>query len=172
MLSNSAAVLIISLLLFNAFGNAFVIWRLAAEAKHTFREQLKNGFHASAIFRLTFSLYERVAIVDDGRELLLNDVKYDIVSVEKTAANVTYHCVLDEQETNIINSFVKNDLRNPESGAPQSPAKRIYQSLIYCGIPPSDVNLEPDFAPVYNLARQTAIYSSPPIFILTPPPKA
>lgn len=161
-------VLLAVLFLFNAAGNIFVIWRLGEEAKRDFRKQLRSGSYSGAVVELRFGINEKVPLIDGGKEILLDGMKYDIISVQEKSCEKVYRCVMDTKETEILKSYVEDNLGKGNS---QSPPKRLMTGLILEAMQPVRYFFTPDVREQFFAAVLCRVPLRTDIVIPSPPPE-
>lgn len=109
---------ILVLFLFNIFGYYVPYLLLRSEIHTEMRRKLEGTSEDKALTKLTFSLKgksEKVEWKEEGKEFRYKDEMYDIVKTVMHKDSITYLCLRDEDEENLIYNFsklIKDNLGN------------------------------------------------------------
>lgn len=126
--------ILVAALLFNAFGTQFVYWKLNRVAKIEMRKKMGASINAAEITRISFHKDKPAQLIDDGKELLLHERKYDIVKITSSKDSVVYYCIHDTVETKLLASYKKAFLNDQAGGKPGRALKNILQIELQAGV--------------------------------------
>jgi hypothetical protein len=144
------SILLILLLLYNAFGFLFSYFHLKKTFKKEALEKIDNFLSDEELITLGFSnqeLNEKVYFVH-SREFIYNNEMYDIFKTEERNDSVFFRCICDENETFLEKSFsiYFNNESKPNTKHPY--IFNILRNIILTGLLPN-FNVK-----IYNLVSE------------------
>lgn len=134
--SSFIKLILVAALAFNAIGTPLLYKKLNKFAKAEMKKKMAMQMSRNDLSRLAFSKKAPPALIDEGKEILLGGMKYDIISVASSHDSLVYYCVLDARESKLLAEFKKSFL-DEQSG--NKTAKHI-KTLIDSELQPAILN--------------------------------
>lgn len=164
--------ILVAALLFNAFGTQFVYWKLNRVAKFEMRQKMAGVITSSEITRLAFHKSKPVQLIDNGKEILLDERKYDIVKISSTEDSVVYYCVHDSVETRLLAGYKKAFLNDQAGGKTGRSLKNILLNELQAGVMDGSLQAGYYFSPVFYRPTNDVIKQQFSLSLPDPPPKS
>jgi hypothetical protein len=167
-----SALVLCGLLIYNSLGYFMVVSIMRISVRHQKWAQLST-IPDQQLTRFVFTKNKpnaRLKHVNE-REIMVDGNLYDIARKVDDGSNITYYCVHDRKEQNLI---AKTRLFN--TMAQPAPVKNTARLIIEKIIKTADFNHQtekiiPDYIQLYTFITKL-IYSGPVISILLPPPQS
>ena len=99
--------------LFNVFGYYLPFYLIRSAHRSEIEIEIRDNLNKENLVEVTYSLSNHAIQpnwIIEGKEFRYNDEMYDVVSIIMHKDSITYLCVCDSQEQNLISNF--NDLVN------------------------------------------------------------
>ncbi|MBI2416643.1 MAG: hypothetical protein HYV28_01825 [Ignavibacteriales bacterium] len=164
--------ILVAALLFNAFGTQFVYWKLNRVAKLEMRQKMVGVITSSEITRLAFHKSKPVQLIDNGKEILLDERKYDIVRISSTVDSVVYYCLHDSVETRLLAGYKKAFLNDQAGGKSGRSLKNILLNELQAGVLNASVLAGCYFNSILYWSGNDVVKQQFSISLPDPPPKS
>lgn len=161
---------ILFLFVFNIFGYYLPYLVLLSEVKSEMEEKMNEDNAGKFMVSLTFSLKgnEQPEWKEEGKEFRYKDEMYDVVKAEKHNDKITYYCLKDKEEKELVSNFnnlIKKNL-NTEEKAKNNPTKELNQYNL-----DTKTELNPTLNSIQFCFFKPDLYKSLNSEIQSPPPK-
>ncbi len=113
----------------------FILFKTAQiEMKEQAFEQIKQGLFKNPLSIITINKNElsKIELEEGGKEIRYNNDYYDIVKVTETNESISYHCINDNNETQLLSNFEEHINTSAAGNAPlkSNPSKNLSNNVI------------------------------------------
>jgi len=141
--------------------------------KSQIKSEIQSGINPKELVLITFSKKEihLAQLLDSGNEIRFKDKLYDIVRSTETVNSISFYCIGDHQEDDLLASLDEHINLHVASNKPLKNSKNLihhFAKLYYSLINSLQFSLE-ESSP--SLLTYTDSYNSTAIEITAPPPE-